>query len=307
MPFDGTVHRDVRRVVWISFLTALPVLWSNRGVVAFRGPDSQDRRPVRHGSQLFGHPRNGARLEVSRRESLTKAAEVVLAGASIGGSTLMVESNLPPRAAWALETDPNKEERRVYKLNSGIQFRDLRVGNGPSVTDISGDGNGTNNTKPTVVMHVQALLRDGTILMDTRQDGTGRPILYELGSALNTLGGSPGVVTPGMDDAIVSRGTLVGTAGERVAPMRQGGIRLVVVPADLAYGNGGVSRYQAWKSGGGILRKPVPRDEVLRYEIEILRCMNVAVELPNKNQESTTQRAQACCPEELYPCQGPDN
>jgi FKBP-type peptidyl-prolyl cis-trans isomerase len=39
----------------------------------------------------------------------------------------------------------------------------------------------------------------------------------------------------------------VDTVGERAEPMREGGIRLVVVPSDLAYGTGGLSRYHAWK------------------------------------------------------------
>lgn len=196
------------------------------------------------------------------------------------------------------------EDTRIYKLKSGIQFRNLRVGGGPLVTEGGGGGD-----KPTILMHVQALLRDGTILIDTRQGG--RPILYQLGSA--TLEDAPGIVTPGLDDAIVSRGTLLAAGSNSneslVEPMRQGGIRLVVVPADLAYGSDGLSRYHVWKRGGKMLKRPVPRDEVLRYEIEILRCLEVPLEVqqPQNEQEGdpNIQTVKACCPEELYPCQGP--
>lgn len=243
---------------------------------------------------------------ISRRQSIGKAAGSFVSAMLF---SVLAESHLPHSVAYALQ-DPNdmeQERPRSYKFKSGIQFRDVRVGKGPLVTETSStDKDDGEPSKATVLMHVQALLRDGTILMDTRNDG--RPILYELGEALNTMG-APRVVTQGMDDAIVSRGTLAGTGGERVEPMRQGGIRLVVVPAELAYGNGGVSRYQAWKIGDNFLKKPVPRDEVLRYEIEILRCIDVSVQLQARNgkrEEPITRNAQACCPEELYPCQGPN-
>jgi hypothetical protein len=263
-----------------------------------------------------------------RRTVLTTFTAGLLGG--VGSPSLLLLLLLgdrqPAEAAEDDEESKKPHERQIaYKLKSGIQFRDLRVGNGPLVTqqvvssDTTNDDDADNNDnqrRPTVVMHVQALLRDGTILMDTRQDN-GRPILYELGSALDTVMARPGIVPPGLDDAIVSRGTLVGSNGERVEPMRQGGIRLVVVPADLAYGTDGLSRYQAWKLGGqqSLLKKPVPRDEILRYEIEILRCLEVLpIEVKSSRNEQEEEEevpgisqttVQACCSEEVYPCQGP--
>ena len=176
------------------------------------------------------------------------------------------------------------------------------MGDGPSVT-----------ADTTVVLHLQALLRNGRVLLDTRatDDGTGQPIVYTLGSALSSS--APWLIPPGLDDALVSRG--VTTLGQRVLPpMRQGGVRLVVVPAALGYGSAGLSRYQAWQlsngsssSGGGggavTVREPVPRDEMLRYEVEVLRCMNV----PNNGDDgaSSSRTIQACCSEEVYPCRIP--
>lgn len=192
--------------------------------------------------------------------------------------------------------DKDDDTTRIYELKSGVQFRNIRMGQGQPVT-----------ADTTVVLHVQCLLRNGHVLLDTRStaDGNGgQPIVYTLGSALSTPG--PWLIPPGLDDALVSRGVTADN-GQRVPPMRQGGVRLVVVPASLGYGSAGLSRFQAWQlsqsnsNGGGgggavTVREPVPRDEMLRYEVEVLRCIDVP---------SSSRMIQACCSEEVYPCRIP--
>lgn len=233
---------------------------------------------------------------------------------------------------------------RTYKLQSGILLRDLRIGGGRLVTETvdttyttttttttSDDDdaykNSNNTNKPLVLLHLQILLRDGTILMDTRQDG--RPILYQLGSSSLSMNGSANqpiskLIPPGIDDALVSRGTIVPSNDDdddvdelrrKLDPMREGGIRLVVLPAYLGYGNEGLSRYQQLKFGDGHLRKPVPRDEVLRCEIEVLRCQPILLQetVGDKDSSSTSTAVRkgsgmtplGCCPEDLYPCISP--
>ena len=189
-----------------------------------------------------------------------------------------------------------EKETRIYKMKSGVQFRNVRVGHGPFVT---GDDN--DRKKATVVLHVKALLRDGSTLLDTRQQQGGQPILYQLGSVFESPAAAS-IVTPGIDDALVSRGVTADTA-ERVEPMREGGVRLVVVPSQLAYGNTGVSRYQAWTAEG--LQRAVPRDELIRYEIEVLRCLVVPVDVPSPDGDTIRRNVQACCSEDAYPCPTP--
>lgn len=176
-----------------------------------------------------------------------------------------------------------------------------------------------------VLLHIKAFLSNNQVLFDTRDDnGGGQPIRYTLGSATLAMD-RPQFVTPGLDDALVSRGVLVRQGGVdngsptsstktviTVPPMRQGGIRLVAVPAALAYGNAGVSRYQILTQLNGRLSQPVPRNEPIRYEVEVLRCVPVTIQDDNADKKENSNTAtpstatvQACCAEEVYPCQVP--
>lgn len=210
---------------------------------------------------------SGLELRESSRRHFVSGM-LLIVGASGGDA----HAQIPPSA---------EEDRTVYRLKSGVQFRNLRQGQGPLVTDLD---------DPTLLLHVKALLMNGSVLMDTRQSG--KPNAYKLGSSVMST--SPELIAPGLDDALVSRGVLVD--GEtRVPPMRQGGVRLVVVPAPLAYGAAGVSRYQIMTKLDGRFTQPVPRNKMLRYELEVLRCISV------------DDVGQACCPEEVYPCQVPQS
>jgi hypothetical protein len=220
--------------------------------------------------------------------------------------------------------DNDNDLRTIYRLQSGVQFRNVRLGNGPLVTEQQASSKGNNDINDAVVLlHINAFLSNNQVLFDTRQDG--RPIQYTLGSAALAFN-KPQLVTPGLDDALLSRGTLrpvvplADSTSEQPLPppppMRQGGIRLVVVPAALAYGDAGVSRYQILTQLNGRLSQPVPRNEPIKYEIEVLRCMPVTTTTTVSNTEEqevngtstprssgTAPIAQVCCSEEVYPCQ----
>ena len=160
---------------------------------------------------------------------------------------------------------------------TGVQYRDDRIGQGPLV-----------EKNDVVVMHLQGLRRDGSVIVDTRNNNNGQPLLHQMGSVIDfdVFGGDSSkrpVVTLGIEDGI--RG------------MRYGGIRRMVVPAPLGYGHAGVSRYDAMRMG---LLKPVPRDEMLRYQVELLRCMDPPSPMETVRESGFT--AQICCTEPNYPC-----
>jgi hypothetical protein len=221
------------------------------------------------------------------------------------------------------DAETNIDDIVTYQLASGVQFRNVRLGSGPAPIKISKDGGDDDKVKNMVVLHVKAMTSDRVELFDTFDKS---PILYELGTSQNfdVFGGDASKrpkVTQGVEDAILSRGKVYTVKkngvinpnpNERVVePMREGGKRLVIVPAALAYGHAGVSRYDAWRMG---LKNPVPRDEDIYYDIEILRCStvdvdaNVNVEAANNGDASasTNSPVKACCLEENYPCQVPD-
>mmetsp|Transcript_731 Transcript_731/g.1489 ORF Transcript_731/g.1489 Transcript_731/m.1489 type:complete len:243 (-) Transcript_731:467-1195(-) len=118
------------------------------------------------------------------------------------------------------------EPRKIIKLNSGVQFADAYVGRGPFVQD-------------EVVLRVRAMTMNNKVLFDTADS---RPIVHTLGSAVDfedfrTSSSARSIITIGLEDAIVSRGTASWEYGSgKVEPMREGGIRMVVVPSPLAYG-----------------------------------------------------------------------
>jgi len=168
---------------------------------------------------------------------------------------------------------------------TGVKYRDERVGQGDLV-----------RPNDTVVLHLQGIRLDGTVILDTRES---QPLLHQMGTSVANselfggstnsggTGGERSVVPLGMEDGIL-------------AGMRYGGIRRMVLPPALGYGHAGISRYDAFRMG---LRQPVPRDEVLRFQVEILRCLDVNLGANTNNENTNTSMVgQACCTEPNYPC-----
>jgi len=223
----------------------------------------------------------------------------------------------------AAETSTTTDNERIYQLTSGIQFREIRIGSGPPISN-------QRTYDAPLLLHLRAITVSGAMLFDTKLDkrgdtaGTlasttgngGSPIVYTLGTTqdFDTFGGDSSTrskVTQGVEDTILSRGLLAAWNGvdtgsldsvrQAMEPMREGGVRRVLVPASLAYGNSGVSRYDAFKMG---LMKPVPRNEMIVYEIELLRCLNGEMDVPQDSSDVGVRKAsvRACCTEDRYPC-----
>ena len=189
------------------------------------------------------------------------------------------------------------EDILVYQLTSGLQVRNLRQGSGPVIRYNSGTSNENENDEysNTVVLHLRAMTSDGVPLLDSYE--TQKPILYDLGTSQNfdVFGGDSSKrpqVTQGVEDAILSRGTtsfmrqngVSSSKNSRLEAMREGGIRRVIVPSSLAYGHKGVSRYDAFRMG---LKNPVPRDQDLLYDVEVLRCSTIQVDVPSSPETTT--------------------
>eukprot|EP00536_Pseudo-nitzschia_multiseries_P018305 jgi/Psemu1/55013/gm1.55013_g len=243
------------------------------------------------GAGLWRTPMESALAAEEEEETTAIAAATVLAT-----TTTTTNADRPAAAPEQQRT------RRIVRLSSGLQFSDARVGSGSpivvAVRPVSSGNNNDNNdnnvaTKdangqnavavgvqpppppPPLLMHLRALKRDGSVLLDTRDEG--RPLLFVPGSIpaeeLYYLGSNEGSalqkgrIPLGVQDAILAPGVASWEGGYGKAdPMRAGGLRMVVVPPDLAYRSRGVSRYEAFRLG---LRGPVARNEVLRYEIEL--------------------------------------
>jgi hypothetical protein len=181
-------------------------------------------------------------------------------------------------AAPVVQDTLETTRRPVVSLLTGVQYSDLRVGQGESI-----------QKDDIVILHLRAMLRDGSIIFDTQEDEDGSPLMHKIGSVqdYNFFGGDGSKrskVTLGVEDAILSRGSS--------QPMTTGGIRLVVVPGPLAYGTAGVSGYNALQMK---FRQGVPRDALIRYEVEILRCLDVKVSDGNLTRT-------VCCTEPNFPC-----
>ncbi len=249
---------------------------------------------------------------------------------SFAGGLLLVSPLASPKTARA-ESEVTLQPSKIIRLSSGLQFSDQRIGSGPPVPVPKSIGFPSNNKSnnqnsidnsdglepddPTIVlMHLKALKQDGSVLLDTFEER--KPLIFRLGSIpfelyyLNDASAmAKGKIPLGVQDAILAQGAASWEGGfGKADPMRTGGIRKVVVPSQLAYGTRGVSRYEAFQLG---LKQPVARNELLRYEIEILRCNDEVMDLARSSDASVIKddgtrssavAARACCLEEFYPC-----
>jgi FKBP-type peptidyl-prolyl cis-trans isomerase len=115
----------------------------------------------------------------------------------------------------------NRTAGEVVTTASGLQYQDLEVGTGQEAKN--GD---------TVSVHYEGFLEDDTKFDSSRDRG--EPLVVTIGA---------GGVIPGWEEGLVG--------------MREGGIRKLIIPPDLAYGAQGIP---------GV----IPEDATLTFEIELL-------------------------------------
>ena len=164
-----------------------------------------------------------------------------------------VGSAAPPAAA------PSEANAGVAELPSGVRYRAVSEGRGavPAKGDV-------------VAVRLRGLLPNDRVFLDARA-----PILFRVGSVVSRTT-IDGPVTPAVDIA--------------VARMRAGERGHIVAPPDSAYPRGlSIAQTRA----AGLSGLWIPSDETLRYEIELLRCLEVDV---------GEARGRACCSEADYPC-----
>jgi peptidylprolyl isomerase len=136
-------------------------------------------------------------------------------------STLIFEVELVSILPGAPEAPTEVQEAEYVTTDSGLKYADLEVGDGP-----------TPQNGQTVSVHYTGWLEDGT-KFDSSLD-RGQPFSFVLGA---------GRVIRGWD--------------EGVATMKVGGKRQLVIPPELAYGEGGA---------GGV----IPPNATLIFEVELL-------------------------------------
>ncbi len=118
----------------------------------------------------------------------------------------------------------DKKEKKVVTTPSGLKYIDEKVGTGKTAK--KGD---------TVEVHYTGWLKDGKKFDSSRDRG--KPFSFKLGA---------GRVIKGWD--------------EGVQGMKEGGIRKLIIPANLAYGDRAV---------GGV----IPANSELTFEVELLKVI----------------------------------
>jgi len=183
--------------------------------------------PIGSGAVFPGWDEGVTGMTVGEKRQLLIPSELGLGTEGIGdivppNSDLLMEVELldivkPPEPRTATEID----EKDFEETDSGLKYYDLVEGDG----DMPEEGQ-------VVVVHYTGWLEDGT-QFDSSLD-RGQPIDFPIGT---------GSVIPGWD--------------EGVASMKVGGVRQLVIPSDLAYGDSG--------AGGTI-----PPGATLIFEVELL-------------------------------------
>lgn len=128
---------------------------------------------------------------------------------------------VPVEAEPPAVSTPGEDTAGLITTDSGLQYRDLEVGTG----DEAGEG-------AIAVVHYTGRLEDGTVFDSSLESDS--PLSFEVGA---------GQVIQGWD--------------EGVASMRVGGKRLLTIPPDLAYGEGGFPNV-------------IPPNATLIFEVELL-------------------------------------
>jgi FKBP-type peptidyl-prolyl cis-trans isomerase FkpA len=111
-------------------------------------------------------------------------------------------------------------EPDMQLTDSGLGIVDLKIGEGPEA-----------RAGMQVTVHYVGKLADGRMFDSSRERG--RPFRFELGG---------GMVIPGWDEGVVG--------------MRVGGLRRLIIPPQLGYGERG--------------QPPIPPNAILEFEIELL-------------------------------------
>lgn len=321
----GGCHSFSSRGIEAGRRAIMPIRWG-KATISPKEPatssflsSSSTRSKIKLQNKLFRQTETAEDSEQQQPDKLQRR-RLVLQFFCSGG--FLASACAFPNVAQADSAEVKLSPTRIVRLSSGLQFSDQRVGSGPfvlipkmmddSATTIKNTDNseGLEPDDPSIVlMHLRALKQDGSVLLDTFDEG--KPLLFRLGSIPSELyllneGGAmaKGKIPLGVQDAILAQGSASWEGGfGKADPMRTGGIRKVVVPSELAYGTKGVSRYEAFQLG---LKEPVARNELLRYEIELLRCndevMNLAGSVEKDKDKFSDVPARACCIEEFYPC-----
>jgi FKBP-type peptidyl-prolyl cis-trans isomerase len=153
----------------------------------------------------------------NQRIAIIAVVLLLLAGAAF----LVYYTSRPDQPAVSQSAAGLPDISDLTTTDSGLQYKDVTVGSGAEAQA----GN-------TVSVHYTGWLTDGT-KFDSSVD-RGQPFSFPLGA---------GRVIPGWD--------------EGVAGMKEGGKRILVIPADLGYGANGA---------GGV----IPPDATLVFEVELL-------------------------------------
>jgi len=150
----------------------------------------------------------------TRRSILTKLAPFGIAATATAASPLTFPANAQSDAQFVevgQQEKPPNGESPFSTLPDGIQIKDFRpgAGGGPSVQS---------GSKVELTMKGRLLNLNGVVFYDTKSNdpngfGEGTPLVFTVGD---------GTVLPGLERGIVG--------------MSRGGIRRVIVPAEVGYG-----------------------------------------------------------------------
>jgi FKBP-type peptidyl-prolyl cis-trans isomerase len=166
--------------------------------------------------------------KLSRNEWIGVAAAVVFVGYTLFGGDIMSLFQKNSMNENASATAVNSESNTAPA--GGVIIKDITVGNGPEV-----------KTGQLISVNYVLSLADGTVIQESKVVNNGQPFQFTLGA---------GQVIPGWE---------MGFAG-----MKIGGVRVITIPPELAYG--------ANQAG------PIPANSTLVFTIELLAAKDVAAQ-----------------------------